>query len=178
MSVFRSAMQSRSLAMVSVMEKGNYAAISTTDANAISGYYLCLLTSNAYTLQEPYTNKSERIAAGELVCNITWLNPVPHCRTMFSHGMKDEIHLQSVVRIQHVVDENVKFSYLTSSASLPKPMKCHLKSLMDKNTIIIDDCCHDEIVENIHARSHLDYDEYFYSSEDQMDSDNDSIFDI
>ena len=49
---------------------------------------------------------------------------------------------------------------------------------MDKNTIIIDDFCYDQIVENIHARTHLDYDEYFYSSEDQMDSDNDSIFDI
>ena len=176
--VFQSGIKNRTLAMISVIEKGNYATISTTDSSAISGYYICELKSNAYTLAEPYNNGTERIPAGEFVCNITWLNPVPHCRTMFSHGMKDEQHLNSVVRIQHVVDENVSFSKLTSSTCLPNSMKSNLRLLMDKNTIIIDDECHDQIVETIHTLNHLDYEEYFYSSEEVIDSDEESLFHI
>ena len=59
-SIFKSAMQSRSLAMVSVLEEGNYAAISTTDPNAISGYYIRLLTSNAHTLQDAFTTTTQK----------------------------------------------------------------------------------------------------------------------
>ena len=97
---------------------------------------------------------------------------------MFSHGMKDEVHLHSVVRVQHVVDENVKFSSLTSTASLPNSMKSNLTELLDKNTIVIDDHCHDNIVEIIHIMKHLDYNEYFYLSEELRDSDEESEFDF
>ena len=176
-SVFESAIHSRSLAMSSVIEVGNYAAISTTDIKAVSGYYVCVITSNPYSLPESFSNGSEQIPAGEIVCDVTWLNPVPHCRTMFSHGMKDEIHLHSKVRVQHVVDEKVTFSKLTSANNLPKSMRSTFKALLSKNTIIIDDECHDEIIETIHTLNHLDFEEYFYSSEDIIDSDEDSLFD-
>lgn len=178
LSVFQSGIEKRTLAMMSVIEVGNYAAISTTDNNAISGYYICEIKSHAYTLDEVYVHGTERIPAGEIVCDITWLNPVPHCRTMFSHGMKDDDHLHSVVRVQHIVDEKVSFSKLSTSRQLPKTMKCNLKELMDKNTIVIDEECHDLIVETIHSLNHLDYEEFYYSSENLMDSDDESIFDI
>ena len=176
--VFQSGIQSRTLAMVSVIEKGNYAAISTTDCNAISGYYVCELKSNAYTLADAYSNGSEKIPAGEVVCDITWLNPVPHCRTMFSHGMKDEKYLNSIVRVQYVVDEKISFTKLTSDRLLSKSMKSNLSLLMEKNTIVINENCHDQIVETMHSLNHLDYDEFIYSSEDVIDSDDESLFNI
>ena len=157
--VFKNTMQSRVQGMASIIQEGNYGAVSTSDDNAVSGYYICTFSSTPYILQDPYINGSEKVQAGELVCDITWLNPVPMCKTLFSHGLKDDSCLNSVIRVQHVVDENVKFMFLDDIAILPRSMRNRYQSLKDLNTIIIDDECHDDIVETIFARNHVDYQE-------------------
>ena len=169
-SIFQSTLQNRALSMISVIEEGNYGAVSTTDEKAISGYYLCIFKSCAYILQDNFYNDTERIAAGDLVCDITWLNPVPHCKTMFSHGLKDETTLDSTIRVQHIVHEKLDYCYLQSPDQLPKTMRNQFNNLIMKNTIIINDTCHDNIVETIHTRNHLDYEEYIESSDDFNES--------
>ena len=174
-SIFQSSLQNRALSMISVIEQENYGAISTSNEKAISGYSLCIFKSCAYILQENFYNGTERIAAEELVCDVTWLNPVPHCRTMYSHGSKDELTLDSTIRVQYIVHEKVEYSYLQSHDELPNNMRNQFSNHMSKNTIIVNDTCHDNIVESIHTRSHLDYEEYIESSDDFDQSDEDSI---
>ena len=157
--VFKNTMQSRVQGMASIIEEGNYGAVSTCDDSAVSGYYICTFASTPYILQDSYINGSEKIQAGELVCDITWLNPVPMCKTMFSHAMKDDISLNSVIRVQHVVDDNVKYKLLDDITILPRSMRNRFQSLRNLNTIIIDNECHDNIVETIFARNHVDYQE-------------------
>ena len=152
-------MQSRVQGMASIIQEGNYGAVSTSDDNAVSGYYICTFSSTPYILQEPYINGSEKVQAGELVCDITWLNPVPMCKTLFSHGLKDDSSLNSVIRVQHIVDGDVKYKFLDDITILPRSMRNRFQSLKDFNTIIIDDEYHDNIVETIFARNHVDYQE-------------------
>ena len=54
---------------------------------------------------------------------------------------------------------------------LPKSMRHLFESLQSKSTIIVDDDCHDTIIENITARSHLDYEEFFSSTEEDNECD-------
>ena len=48
------------------------------------------------------------------------------------------------------------------------------KVLVSKNTIVIDEECHDRILENIITREHLDYDDFFSHTEDSDTSDSSS----
>ena len=54
-------------------------------------------------------------------------------------------------------------------------MRNQFSILMSKNTIIVNDTCHDNIVETIHTRSHLDYEEYIESSDEFDLSDKESV---
>ena len=172
--IFRRTLQSRAERLISTIEEGNYAAIATSDDNALSGYYICFFRSCAYFLQESHKNQSEYISKGELVCDITWLNPVPSCNNMYSHGMKDEKSLDSIIKVQHVVDENLKFKYLQNQDSLPRTMRQQFQHLISLNTIVISDNVHDNIVETIQARNHLDYNEAFENSDNIYESEYDS----
>ena len=174
--IFKNCLQSRAESLISTIEKGNYAAVATNDENAVSGYYICCFRSCAYVLQENYVNKSEHIRKGELVCDITWLNSVPSCNNLYSHGKKDEKSLHTIIKVKHVVDENIKFHFLKSSNILPRQMRNSFQELQSLNTIVVDDNCHDNIVEAIQARNHLDYNDIFECSDDDIDesdSDND-----
>ena len=102
--VFRETLQDRAFAMSSIIEPGKLGAIATTDASASSGYYVFSFTSSAYVLQEQIRNNSKKLPKGEYVCDITWLNPVPNCSRMYSHGFKDDSSLNSIIRI-HFFDE-------------------------------------------------------------------------
>ena len=53
-----------------------------------------------------------------------------------------------------------------------------INTLLSKNTIMIDDECHDRIIENIAAMDHLDYEEYFSSVEDNASTDDSSDDDV
>ena len=120
------------------------------------------------------TVNSEKIPAGSLVCDITWLNPVPHCSRLYSHGYKDDSSLVSIIRIQHIVECDVKYKPVSSRDMLTKSLRPMYKTLLSKNTIIIDDECHDRIIENIAAMGHLDYEEYFSSNDEDRSSFNSS----
>ena len=169
--VFRQTLKDRTVAMMSVIEKENYGAMATTDTTALSGYYVFCFRSTPYVLQKAIRTNSERIAAGELVCAITWLNPVPHTSNLYSHGLKDDTSLNSIIRVQHVVEENVTFHQLSQKDSLPKQIRPIYNTLISKNTIVIEEDCHHRIIENIIAREHLDYEEFFSLSEDSDNSD-------
>ena len=169
-SIFKSSLESKAMTMISTIEVGNYCAISTTDDKAPSGYYIGIFRSTAYILQDNYYNGTERISAGELVSDITWLNPVPCCKTIFSHGLKDDNTLDSITRVQHIVHENVQYKLLESADKLPKNMRNHFCDLISKNTIVIDDLCHDTITECIYKRNNLDYEEYIQSSDEHYQS--------
>ena len=73
--VFKTTLQSRAQAMASLIVQGNLGAIATSDAKAMSGYYVFTFRSCPYILQESQFNGSDTIAANELVCDITWLYP-------------------------------------------------------------------------------------------------------
>ena len=110
--------------MTPVIVVGNYGAIATMDTSALSGYYILSLMSNGYVLQKGIKTNSEKIPEGELVCDITWLNPLPNCSKLYSHGYRDDSTLNSTIRIQHDVDEeNVTFQLLSSSDELPKTLR-------------------------------------------------------
>ena len=145
--VLRQALNDKTMAMMSVIEKDNYGAIATTDDSALAGYYIFIFRSTPYVLQTPITTNSERIPAGELVCAITWLNPVPHTSNLYSHGLKDDTSLDSVIRIQHVVEENVIYHQLSQKDSLHKQIRPMYKILISNNTIVIEEECHDRILE-------------------------------
>ena len=161
--IFQETLETRSFAMMSVIKVGNYGAIATTDPLAITGYYIFNFDSTGYVLQNGKTVNSEKIPVGSLVCDITWLNPVPHCSRLYSHGYKDDLSLVSLIRIQHIVECDVKYKLISSRDMLPRSVRPMFEQLVSKNTIMIDDQCHERIIENIAAVGHLDYDEYFSS---------------
>ena len=97
--VLRQALNDKTIHMMSVIEKDNCGAIATTDVSALSGYYVFIFRSTSYVLQKSISTNSERIPAGELDCAITWLNPVPRTSKLYSHGLKDDTSLDSVIRI-------------------------------------------------------------------------------
>ena len=103
------------------------------------------------------------------------MNPVPGHSRLYSHGFKDDTTLDSTIRIQHIVEQNVKFKYVTSRSMIPKSIRPMYNELVERNSIIIDDDCHNEIIENIVAMEHLDYDEYFSSTEDDNFHDDSSV---
>ena len=86
--VFRETLQDRAFSMSSLIVPGNFGAIATTDASASSGYYVFTFNTVGYVLQDQINTNSERIPAGELVCDITWLIilflVVPECIPMDS----------------------------------------------------------------------------------------------
>ena len=172
-SVFRNTLQSRVQGMMSLIEEGKYGAVSTTDDSAVSGYYICTFTSTPYILQETYINGPERIDVGDIVCDITWLNAVPKCKTLFSHGLKDDVSLNTVIRVQHIVDENVQYQPLNDPDILPTSMRSCFESLKLLNTIVISNDCHDNIVETIFARNHVDYEEDFDITEELSEDEED-----
>ena len=176
--VFRETLKERSLAIMSQIEIGRYGAIPTTDPAATSGYYVFCFRSQGYILQKGINTNSERIGKGELVCDVTWLNPVPNASLLYSHGLKDDNHLDTTIRIQHIVHENLDVSHITSRDMLHKSVKPLFRELIEKNAIKINDDCHDMIIESIIAREHLDYDEYFSSTENEESSDDDSDVDM
>ena len=174
-SIFRNTLRSKSITMSSNIVVGNYAAISTTDEKTMSGYYICCITSNPYILQDNSTTMdAQKLAKGDLVCDITWLNQVPLCRTIFSHGLKDDTSLMSITRIQHIVDPDVSFSYLKHENQLPSKIKKNFNELQNLNAIIIDDACHDNIIEEINSRMHMEHSEYDEVSDDDIYSESDS----
>ena len=173
--IFRDTLRDRASALMSLIEEGNYGAIATTDTSALSGYYVFCFRSCGYILQKGIVTNSGKIPSGELVCDITWLNPVPKSSKLYSHGFKDDSSLDTVVRIQHVVEVNVQFKLVTARGMLPKVLRPMFSTLKSKNTIIIDDDCHNDIIDTILARSHMDYDEYFSSTDyDYVSEDNSS----
>ena len=172
--IFQETLERRAFAMMSVIKEGNYGAIATTDPSARSGYYVFTFSSTGYVLQNGITINSERIPAGSLVCDITWLNAVPNCSRLYSHGYKDDSSLVSIIRIQHIVECDVKYKPVSSRDMLTKSLRPMYKTLLSKNTIIIDDECHDRIIENIAAMGHLDYEEYFSSNDEDRSSFNSS----
>ena len=118
--------------MASQIQVGDYAAVSTTDERTLSGYYMCCITSKPYILNEDTDLKdADNIRKGELVCNITWLNQVPSCRTFFSHGLKDDLSLNSVTRIQYIIDPNVNYTFLESVDELPPKVRKRFHDLKD-----------------------------------------------
>ena len=172
--IFRETLHERASAMMSLIEEGNYGAIATTDNAALSGYYVFCFKSCGYILQNSIETNSGKIPAGEFVCDVTWLNSVPNTTRFYSHGFKDDDSLDTIVRIQHIVEENVCFEYLNEKEMLPKSIRYMFDVLKSKNTIVVSNECHDQIIETILARNHLDYDEYLSMTEDNDSSDIDS----
>ena len=71
-SIFRNTLRSKAMSIATQIEVGRYAAISTTDENTLSGYYVCCITSKPYILNDnSVCEDAHNIAKGELVCNIT-----------------------------------------------------------------------------------------------------------
>ena len=173
-SIFNATLRSNSLVMSSLLEKGNYAAIATNDEAALSGYYICSIESTAYVLQNTHSLDNEIIHKGELVFDLIWLNQVPNCRTIFTHGLKGDRSLYSIARVQHIIDPDVKFAYLSSPHMLPKKLYTLYQELTSKNAIILENSCHDSIVESIFSRNHLEHSEYYDSSEDDDHCDSES----
>ena len=58
--------------MASLVEYGKYGAINTTDTST-NGFYVIMITSGAYTLQENTTIDGQILIAGELVVNAKYL---------------------------------------------------------------------------------------------------------
>ena len=85
------------MAMSSQVIKGNYAAIAANDDDAISGYYVCCIRSTQYYLQQTYAHGNEMIPRGEWVCDVVWLNPIPSCRLIYTHGLKGDNSLHSLL---------------------------------------------------------------------------------
>ena len=170
-SIFNETIRNRALSLSSLIEIDKYAAISTDDNNTMSGYYICIIRSLPYYLQRQFRLNHEHIPKGELVCDMTYLNPVPRCHTLFSHGLKDETSLDTTVRVQHIIDPRVKWKSLDTPMEVHTSMRSKYNHLISLNTIVIDEQCHHDIIEKIYSRSHLEHSEYYHSSDDNFESD-------
>ena len=175
--IFESVIHDRTAATAAIIEEGHYGAIATTDPRALSGYYIFKFKSSAYPLPKSIYVNSEKISAGDMVCDIQWLNSVPKSTRLYSHGSDDSSELDSLVRVQHVVHADVVFEYMQSESMLNRTMRSHFGVLKKKRTILINQQCHDDILETILARSHLDYEEYISSTDNNFYSDDESCLD-
>ena len=100
--------------------------------------------------------------------------PVHGCSLTFYPGENNDKTLDSIIRVQHIIDENIKFKKLTSPKSLPKMMRSQFTKLRNLNTIVIENECHDNIIQTIDERNHMDYEEDLEFEETNVDSELDS----
>ena len=78
---------------------------------------------------------------------------------------------------EDAVHADVQFEKLTTESMLNKNMRSQFITLKEKNTILINQECHNNIIETILTRSHHDCDEYISSIDDNFQSDNNSVID-
>ena len=176
--IFKRTLQNRAQAMASLIVEGNLGAIATSDVKARSGYYVFKFLSCPYVLQEKLFNGSETISASELVCDISWYFQVHESSVMYYPSDENDISQHTTIRVQHVIDENLRYNNLTHQKSLPKQMRSQFSPLKNKNTIILTNECHDNIIQTIEERNHMDYEEDLEFEESHQNFEYDSDEDV
>ena len=92
--------------MEEAVEVGNYG------AQGVDGdeYYLVRFDSTPYTLQEDTTSHNQHIAAGERVCDCTYLYECHRARGYYRNALEGDQDTSVLVKMAHVVDGDVKMT--------------------------------------------------------------------
>jgi hypothetical protein len=152
--------------MAEKVEVGMFQTFQTDDPDA-DGYYLVEWTSIPYTVQENVElteyDPPIQIEKGELVCNGKYWNKVPQAKLWYTRPTEP---LPTVVRMQQVVSSKVELESISKMNQLPHTCDRRTATHLGAKRIRNED--HDEMLEEIHQREALEFDE---------DSDEEEAFD-
>jgi hypothetical protein len=152
--------------MAEKVEVGMFGTFQTDDPDA-DGYYLVEWTSVPYTVQDNVElteyDPPIQIEKGELVCDGKYWNKVPRAKLWYTRPTEP---LPTVVRMQQVVSSKVELESISELNQLPH--NCDRRTATHLGAKRISNEDHDEMLEEIHQREALEFDE---------DSDDEEAFD-
>jgi hypothetical protein len=153
--------------MAEKVEVGMFGAFQTADPDT-DGYYLVEWTSVPNTIQEDVMltkyDPPIQIKEGELVCDANYWNKVPRAKLWYTRPTEP---LSTVVRMQQVVSSKVELESISETNKLPHTCDRQTATQLGAKRICNED--HDEMLEEIHQREALEFDEEGYVEE--IDSD-------
>jgi hypothetical protein len=111
-----------------------------------------------YTLQEDTElteyNPKIFLKAGELVCSAKYLEKVPRAKQWYTQTREA---IMTTVQMQQVVAADSKLMPISPDNQLPRT--CRRQHAQELGAVRVSDEDHDEIMEEIHRREILDFDE-------------------
>jgi hypothetical protein len=154
------------------IEDGLFGAFLTDDPDS-DGYYVVQWTSDPYTLQESIELEEYdpplHLEAGELVCEARYLNKVPRARQWYTAPTTD---LPTTVRLQQVIDPMLELLEISPANKLPN--NCDKRACERLQARKISNESHEELIEEIHRRECLDFDEEHGQEEEESSDDDES----
>ena len=142
-----------------LIQVGDYAAISTTDRKAESGYYLVRWLSEPYTLQEQKKiNYNEIFQAGEVVCKAKYLNSFVGKKQWFT-PYTDKSGGETLIRMSTVVSTRLQVSSIEEMEPSLKWSNILMRQALSLKAVYVSVESHDEILEAIFAREEIDHNE-------------------
>ncbi len=143
--------------------EGSFGAFLTDDKES-DGYYVVQWTSDPYTLQNSVQLEEYKpplhLEAGELVCKARYLHKVPRARQWYTVPTTD---LPTTVRLQQVIDPKLEMLNISPTNKLPG--NCDKRACERLGAQKISNEAHEELIEEIHRRECLDFDEEHESEE-------------
>jgi hypothetical protein len=144
--------------MSELVRVGHFGAFMTDDPDA-DGYYLVNWTSVPYTLQEEieldeYTPPI-RIAKGELVCDAAYWYKVPRAKLWYTRPRPGDA--TTTIRMRQVIAADMALSPISQTTPLPNSCDKRQATRLGAHRIAHTD--HEELLEEIHRRDRLDFDE-------------------
>ena len=138
---------------------GEYAAISTVDKKADSGYYLVKWTGEPYTLQEQFQNENEEIfQCGEVVCDAEYLNSFAGKKQWFT-PYRNTDNGRTLIRLTTVIATDINICPICDIRDKLGWSKSLLKNAIALKAVFVTEKSHDEVLETMFAREELDHNE-------------------
>jgi hypothetical protein len=149
------------------IDVGLFGAFLTNDPDS-AGYYVVQWTSEPYTLQDAIDvdeyDPPLHLEAGKLICQAHYLHMVPRMRQWYTVPTTD---LPTTLRLQQVIDPSLEMLAISPSNKLPS--NCDKRACESLGAKKISNESHEELIEEIHQRECLDFDEEHDQEEESSD---------
>ena len=128
--------------------------------------------STPYTLQEDATSHNQHIAAGERVCDCTYLYECHRARGYYRNALEGDQDTSVVVKMAHVVDGDVKMTPIEDLSMLPTTMRRDERvASIGAGVYHLSEDSHSSIIAEMHRRERLDHEEILIEMGDMDEGD-------
>lgn len=144
--------------VANLVKKNGYGAFATEDNSVKVGYYIVQWTSVPYYLHKDETlttfDPPMHLKAGDVVCDAVYLNAVFFSKFVYTHSTSPD--MRTKVLLKHVAEGDIEVKKISGKEDMPQGMKRHYTHICDKDTILITEDTHQNILDEIERRNNLD----------------------